>query len=57
MPDVRCMMVNLDPETGEPDARVLKAVVRLNGNKAGIYGTVVRTGPIRVGDRVRVAPE
>jgi uncharacterized protein YcbX len=48
--DVRCMMVNLDPDTAAQDARVLKAVVRLNGNTAGVYGAVVRTGPIRVGD-------
>ena len=50
--DVRCMMINLDPDTGTQDARVLKTVVRLNNNNAGIYGTVVQTGTIRVGDPV-----
>jgi MOSC domain-containing protein len=50
--DERCMMVNLDPETGAQDARVMKTVVRLNGNNAGVYATVVRRGTIRVGDRV-----
>jgi uncharacterized protein YcbX len=55
--DVRCMMVNLDPETAKQDPRVLKTVVRLNENNAGVYGTVVRTGVIRVGDRVSVASE
>src|SRR6185295_3779036 len=50
--DERCVMVNLDPETAKQDARVMKTVVRLNGNYAGVYGTVVRTGNIRVGDRV-----
>jgi uncharacterized protein YcbX len=54
--DPRCMMINLDPETAKQDARVLKAVVRLNENNAGVYGTVVRSGTIRVGDQVSVAP-
>ncbi len=54
MRDVRCMMVNLDPETGEQDARVMKTVVRLNKNNAGVYATVVRSGTIRVGDRVNL---
>jgi MOSC domain-containing protein len=53
-PDARCMMINLDPDTGRQDARVMKAVVRLNGNNAGVYATVVRSGTIRVGDRVTV---
>ena len=50
--DVRCMMINLDPDTGTQDARVLKTVVRLNMNNAGVYGTAVHTGTIRVGDPV-----
>lgn len=50
--DVRCRMINLDPDTAAQDARVLKAVARLNGNNAGVYGTVARTGAIRVGDAV-----
>jgi uncharacterized protein YcbX len=50
--DVRCVMMNIDPDTAEKDARVMKAVVRLNGNNAGVYGTVVRTGAIHVGQTV-----
>lgn len=50
--DVRCMMINLDPDTGVQDARVLKTVVRRNDNNAGVYGTVVRTGTIFVGQPV-----
>lgn len=50
--DVRCTMINLDPDTGTPDKRVLKTVVRLNENNAGVYGTVVQTGTLRVGDPV-----
>jgi uncharacterized protein len=52
--DVRCMMINLDPDTGTQDARVLKTVVRLNKNNAGVYGTVVQTGTIRVGEAVNL---
>ena len=55
MRDRRCMMVNLDPETAEHDARVMKSIVRLNANDAGVYATVVRTGTIRVGDQVTAA--
>jgi len=55
--DERCMMVNLDPETGAQDARVMKTVVRLNKNNAGVYATVVRTGAIHVGDRVSLVSE
>ena len=50
--DVRCMMINLDPDTGTQDARVLKTVVRQNKNNAGVYGTVVQTGTILVGQSV-----
>jgi uncharacterized protein YcbX len=52
--DERCAMINIDPETAERDARVMKTVVRLNRNYAGVYGAVVRTGTIRVGDRVHL---
>lgn len=54
--DLRCSMVNLDPDTAENDPRVMKAVVRLNRNNAGVYGTVVRTGSIHVGQTVWLRP-
>ena len=50
--DARCRMIGLDPDTAANDPRVLKTVARLNGNNAGVYGTVARTGTIRVGDPV-----
>ena len=53
--DVRCMMINLDPDTGQQDARVMKTVVGLNSNNAGVYGTVVRPGTIHVGQRVALS--
>src|SRR3954452_17128882 len=50
--DERCVMVNIDPDTGEKDARVMKAIVGLNDNYAGVYGTVVRGGAMQVGQSV-----
>jgi len=52
--DLRCVMVNIDPDTAAQDPRVMKAAVRLNGNYAGVYGTVVRSGLIHVGQTVRL---
>jgi MOSC domain-containing protein len=54
MPDLRCVMINLDPETASKDARIMKTVARLNQNNAGVYATVMRTGVIKVGDQVRL---
>ncbi len=50
--DVRCSMVNLDPDSASSAPEVLKAVVRSNQNNAGIYGTVTRTGRLVVGQSV-----
>ena len=50
--DERCVMVNLDPDTAEPDSEVMKTVVRLNGNCAGVYGAVVRAGELSAGQAV-----
>jgi MOSC domain-containing protein len=52
--DERCVMINLNPETAATDARLMKTVVRLNQNNAGVYATVLRLGLIRVGDPVRL---
>ncbi|HBB99015.1 MAG TPA: hypothetical protein DC054_26860 [Blastocatellia bacterium] len=52
MKDERCVMVNFDPDTAERDSEVMKTVVRLNQNYAGVYGTVVRAGELRVGQVV-----
>lgn len=55
MPDLRCVMINLDPDTAAKDARLMKTVVKLNQNNAGVYATVVRTGVISVGNPVSLA--
>jgi uncharacterized protein YcbX len=52
MRDLRCAMINLDPETGASDPKVLKTVARLNGTDAGLYASVVGTGTVSVGDRI-----
>lgn len=52
MRDERCVMVNFDPDTAERDSEVMKTVVRLNENYAGVYGTVVRPGELRIGQVV-----
>lgn len=54
MRDERCVMVNIDPDTAERDPIVMKTVVRLNENCAGVYATVTRVGEIRVGQIVSV---
>jgi len=52
MRDVRCSMVNLDPDSAIPAPEVLKAVVRVNQNTAGIYGAITRTGLLATGQAV-----
>jgi uncharacterized protein len=52
MKDERCVMVNFDPDSAERDSEVMKTVVRLNQNYAGVYGTVVKVGQLRVGQVV-----
>ena len=49
MRDVRCSMVNLDPDSASPAPEMLKAVVRAHQNTAGIYGAVTRIGRLAVG--------
>jgi uncharacterized protein YcbX len=52
MRDIRCSMVNLDPDSASPAPEVLKAVVREHQNTAGIYGTVTRIGRLAVGKTI-----
>ncbi|HWN11150.1 MAG TPA: MOSC domain-containing protein [Pyrinomonadaceae bacterium] len=53
--DERCVMVNFDPDTAERDSEVMKTIVRMNENCAGVYGTVVRAGELRVGQVVTLS--
>ena len=54
--DVRCSMINLDPDSAIPAPEMLKAVVRVNQNTAGVYGTVTRTGRLAVGQTIFLRP-
>jgi uncharacterized protein YcbX len=54
--DERCSMVNLDPESAHSAPEVLKSIVRVRDNKAGVYGAVTRRGQVRVGQPVYFAP-
>jgi len=57
MPDLRCVMINLDPDTAEQDPSIMKAAIRLNENNAGAYANVARTGQISVGQSVSLYPQ
>jgi uncharacterized protein len=52
--DSRCVIVNVNPATGLPDSHLLKVIGNTRGAYAGVYGTTVRPGRIRVGDPVAV---
>lgn len=54
--DERCSMVNLDPDSARPTTEVLKAIVRVKGNKAGVYGTTTNRGRLAVGQPVFFEP-
>jgi hypothetical protein len=52
MRDIRCSIVNFDPDSASPAPEMLKAVVRVHENTAGIYGTVTRIGRLAVGQPI-----
>jgi len=54
--DERCAMVNFDPGSARPTAEVLRAIVRMRDNRAGVYGTVTRRGRLAVGQSVYFEP-
>lgn len=54
--DVRCMMVNIHPDTAEQNPAVLKAIVDRRNREFGVYGTTERPGRIKVGDVLRWSP-
>lgn len=49
MKDLRCVMVNLDPDSGASSPEILKAIVAATDNYAGVYATPTRAGRIAVG--------
>jgi uncharacterized protein YcbX len=54
--DERCSMVNFDPDSARTTAEVLKAIVQVRDNKAGVYASVTRRGRIAIGQSVFFEP-
>lgn len=54
--DIRCAMLNLDPDTAVPAPQILKAVAHAHENTAGIYGSVTRPGRLEVGQILHFCP-
>jgi hypothetical protein len=50
-------MVNLDPDSARPAAEMLKAIVRVRDNRAGVYGTNIRRGRLAVGQPIFFEPQ
>lgn len=50
--DRRCVMISLDPATGQPTPEILKCVAQNHGQSAGIYATVLTPGEVRAGDPI-----
>jgi hypothetical protein len=53
-PVVRCVMTTLPQEGLEKDPSVLRTIVREAGQNAGVYATVLASGPVRLGDPVEL---
>lgn len=51
-PIKRCVMVNLEPDTGQNNPEILKTVAEKMEACAGVYGVVSRLGTVRLGDSV-----
>src|SRR5450759_134427 len=56
MRDIRCSMVNFDPDSASPAPEVLQPVVRAHPRTAGIYGAVTRIGRLAVGQTILLRP-
>jgi len=52
--DSRCVIITLDPETGEQTPAILKKVAQAHDGMAGVYGAVLVEGMLRKGDPVEL---
>ena len=52
--DPRCMIITLDPDTGEQAPAILKKVAQAHDGMAGVYGAVMVEGMLHKGDPVEV---
>jgi uncharacterized protein len=50
--NIRCVMINIDPDSSTKNPNVLKEVVQNREKATGIYGTPVVLGKISVGDPI-----
>jgi uncharacterized protein YcbX len=54
--DGRCMVITIDPKTGERSPQVLRTVVDERQGCLGVYGSTVEPGKIALGDPVFLEP-
>jgi uncharacterized protein YcbX len=52
--DSRCMVITLDPDTGEQAPALLKKVAQAHDGMAGVYGAVLVEGMMHKGDPIEV---
>jgi uncharacterized protein len=52
--DPRCVIITLDPDTGEQAPAILKKVAQAHDGMAGVYGAVMVEGMLHKGDPVEV---
>ena len=52
--DPRCVIITLDPDTGEQAPTILKKVAQAHDGMAGVYGAVLMEGMVHKGDSVEV---
>ena len=52
--DPRCVMITLDPDTGEKTPAILKKVAQAHDGMAGVYGAVIVEGMLHKGDSVEL---
>lgn len=52
--DPRCVMITLDPETGESQPEILRHVAQGHSGMAGVYGAVLVEGMVHKGDAVEL---
>lgn len=50
----RCVMITIDPDTGERDPWLMRTVAQQFDNKYGMHANVVRPGMLRLGAQVRI---
>jgi uncharacterized protein YcbX len=52
--DPRCVIITLDPDTGEQAPAILKKVAQAHDGMAGVYGAVLVEGMLHKGDPVEL---